>query len=643
MKASSTKKYLGLFALLMCAWVLQYALTSCTPEKDSWQDYPMSTAYNIEDSSDVAGPTQDLAILDLSGWADVEDLEKELGMKLTLHSSDPLASRDMYTALVPEGSVGTLKAYLQEKHPYSVESVSEEHLVKSFDMGMTRWSPNDPLYQFQWHLDAIETEEAWTLSTGRGSIVAVIDTGVALGQRGNLRPVQDLNPTHIEGFDFVNNHNQPWDDQGHGTHVAGSIAQTTHNKYGGAGVAPGALIMPIKVLDKTGSGKNSDVIAGIYFAADNGAHIINLSLGSAHASDLGQEAVSYATSRGTLVIAAAGNNGKRTPLYPAGYDDVVAVAATQYDGHTTFYSQWGSFVDIAAPGGNTQVDQNKDGKPDGILQETVKSGSPDKHEFALYMGTSMASPHVAGVAALINQWGVTHPKAVEYYLTRHPDQSRLMTDPEDKKESLYTNLGSKRPDVYTPKEFSDRYGAGILQADSAVSAAIMEPGILRFILALVLGFLMFLAARQESILEADTKLLAMYLGTASWMAAGFFFLPFVMPGMDISSVVTVTQFLSTPLFKWDWILFGSTQTPLFANALIPAGILFLLHGMPRLKYVGAGVGVGTAAFLLSEVMLLTSPLLWIPGGDLVTRLYYIVNAVVILAITYLSLAKKGEF
>src|SRR6185503_7133401 len=127
-------------------------------------------------------------------------------------------------------------------------------------------------------------------------------------------------------------------------------------------------------------------------------------------------AVRYAHGKGVTVVAAAGNDGRCKVSYPARYPGVIAVAATQFDESTTFYSNWGPQVDVAAPGGNVRVDQNGDGKPDGVLQNTVVPGNTSRTDYLWFMGTSMASPHVAGVAALIVGAGVTKPDAVEQIL-----------------------------------------------------------------------------------------------------------------------------------------------------------------------------------------------------------------------------------
>ncbi len=216
------------------------------------------------------------------------------------------------------------------------------------------------------------------------------------------------NTSFVPGYDFVNDDSHPNDDEGHGTHVAGTIAQSSNNGTGVAGVAYGASIMPIKVLDSSGSGYSSDIMQGITFAVDNGADVINMSLGGGGESDAFQLVIDDAVSAGVVVVAAAGNDGVGTVSYPAAYKGVIAVGATQYESELAYYSNYGAEIDVVAPGGDVTADLNGDGYGDGILQNTFVMTYNSRNRsytfdfgYYFYQGTSMATPHVAGAAALL--------------------------------------------------------------------------------------------------------------------------------------------------------------------------------------------------------------------------------------------------
>ncbi len=263
--------------------------------------------------------------------------------------------------------------------------------------------PNDPDYPKQWNFRSINMETAWNETRGSGVTVAVIDTGIS--------QVPDLEATAIvEGYDFVNDRADATDDNGHGTHVAGTIAQSTNNDYGVAGIAYDASLMPLKVLDEYGTGTIADIAEAIRFAADHGAQVVNMSLGGGGESLLMQEAINYAHSKGVVVVAAAGNANDNSASYPARYPHVIGVSALTAAGEKAPYSNYGAGVDISAPGGSTAA-----GEAGGVLQQTI---DPETNEpiFAAFQGTSMASPHVAGVAALIRATGVTDPDQIAQVL-----------------------------------------------------------------------------------------------------------------------------------------------------------------------------------------------------------------------------------
>ncbi len=238
--------------------------------------------------------------------------------------------------------------------------------------------PDDPLYgpSTEWGLPLIGAPAAWDTSTGAdGPILAVIDTGVDATH-------PDLAGRVLPGIDLVNGDNDASDDNGHGTHVAGIMAAAGNNGIGGAGVCWGCRILPVKALDATGSGVYSTVASGITWAADHGARVINLSLGGPSNSDTLRAAVTYARSHGAIVVAAAGNSGVSSRFYPAGIDEVIAVAAADVNDARYDFSDYGTdWVDVAAG---------------GCTESTWPGGG-----YESLCGTSMATPFVTGSLGLL--------------------------------------------------------------------------------------------------------------------------------------------------------------------------------------------------------------------------------------------------
>lgn len=279
-------------------------------------------------------------------------------------------------------------------------------------------TPNDPYYSLQWALNNIgqpypvgyggtttgtagadiNAPEAWDIYTGSSdTIVAVIDTGVDYTHRdliGNMWT--GANGSY--GYDFVNDDNDPMDDHGHGTHCAGIIAARGNNDIDTVGVCWNARIMAVKFLDASGSGTIDGAVSAIYYAVDNGADVLSNSWGASGYSASEVEAINYAYSQGVIIVAAAGNSGSSSPMYPANCDHVISVAATDSDDQKAGFSTYGEWVDIAAPGVDILSLRGKGTDMYGNGTHMYPRGNPDATMY-IASGTSMACPHVAGACA----------------------------------------------------------------------------------------------------------------------------------------------------------------------------------------------------------------------------------------------------
>jgi serine protease len=423
--------------------------------------------------------------------------------------------------------------------------------------------PNDPLMKDQWHMERVGATRAWDFATGRGVTVAVVDTGIACETYGPFTKGSDLEQTEcVGGWNFVTRNEHANDDQGHGTHVAGTIAQSTNNGIGGVGVAFHARLMPVKVLNENGFGTTADVADGIRWAAEHGAHVINLSLGGPRNSRVLQKAIDYAISRGSIVVAAAGNTGGHVQ-FPGASDGVIGVSATGTDDKLAKFSSRGTGVDIAAPG----VD---------VVQQTICNKGRDKCErFPGYSGTSMASPHVAGTAALMVGLGVTEPAAVEEAIRK----SARVVDP--------SNEGVKL------------YGAGVLQAGAAAEQVTFKHLAARLAALLAITLVVARAARKRNPEATSPWRLSYWLPALAAGPGLFFFAPWLLPRVHVA-----VDLLARPLGDLDFFIGASVHRWLpFANALIPFGLMALSFGSKRLRPWTAGLAAGTGAYLVSVATL----------------------------------------
>lgn len=346
--------------------------------------------------------------------------------------------------------------------------------------------PNDPEYPKQWHLRMLNLEEAWVDTKGEGATVAVIDSGCGQPDKQTWRKLRDFEQTKfVDPHDWVYKDDMPEDGNGHGSHVSGTIAESTDNGILGAGVAPKAAIMCLRTLNEEGRGRDSDSSDAIYYAADHGANVINMSLGSAHPSSTKQTALKYAVSKGVLAVCAAGNDGKEGVDYPGRFPECLAVSAVGPDRTLAFYSSWGNEVGVAGPGG----DQRR-GDAGGVWQNTVQSpghsrGGPLIEGFYAFQGTSMATPHVSGVAALISSMGVKDPNEIRTILRK-----------------TATDLGA-----------ANRFGAGLIDAAKAVKSTGRKPSQSR---------------NKWIVLVAAAAVLVLFVGTENavvailFLAAGYY-------------------------------------------------------------------------------------------------------------------------
>ena len=358
--------------------------------------------------------------------------------------------------------LNTLLAIKELRNQPNVLSAEPNYIVRSYST-----APNDPHYGYQWNLPMINLPETWDATKGSNDvIVAVVDSGVIMDHSDLKDRLTGTGYNFVKSDGLGPNPNDPGDKESgtgrssfHGTHVAGIIAAGTNNGIGVAGVTWNTKIMPVRVIGAGGSGTTYDMLQGIRYAAglsndskttpSKHADIINLSLGGSAKSDSEQSVINDVRAKGIIVIAASGNENRSTPSYPASYNGVISVSAVNINGTRASYSNYGSYIDVAAPGGDSG-DFNGDGYQDYILSTGGDDSSGSVREgYTFLAGTSMAAPHVAGVAALM--------KAV-YPALSPADLDALLAAGK-----ITNDIGAAGRDNY--------FGWGLINAFKAVAAA----------------------------------------------------------------------------------------------------------------------------------------------------------------------------
>lgn len=549
-----------------------------------------------------------------------QELAQNLGLRPTLNS--PFSAVDQVYVLeqADESAAANPRALLKtlrrSELAKSAEFIEPNYIYHTLEV------PNDPDYSKQWNFRSINIETAWDRTKGKGITVAVIDTGITR--------VPDLKQTTlIPGYDFVHDRSDTRDDNGHGTHIAGIIAQSTNNAYGVAGIAHQARLLPLKVLSAQGSGTTADIAEAIRFAADQGADVINLSLGGIGDSQLLQEAIDYAFAKGAVIVAAAGNANQSSATYPARYPHVIGVSALDAASQKAPYSNFGAGVDLAAPGGSTQA-----GAAGGILQATLDPQT-GQEKFAYLQGTSMAAPHVSGVAALVKAAGIQDPDAVFKVLKQ---SARSVNE-----------------------DGLNYYGAGQLDATAAVQLAgqgqidwwdflrwLRDNGYLdpRFWIDPDV-----ISLARKALMVVGAYLLAWFLRTVipfrwnGWLFGGLL--------LGSSGVFLLRGLYIFDLPQWPLRLMGSSipelgsalpgtmaLNPLSASALLPLLLVATLLGHSQWRWFAIGATVGVAGCLM--VSTFTAPaLLWI-GEGAIARLFLLLNAGLCLGLAYLALKVAVE-
>ncbi len=386
---------------------------------------------------------------------------------------------------LPRGETVAAEIRRLRKRP-GVAFAVPDYLAHMSGASATPWVPDDPgsghvaqgWEQKQWNFLAgagVDAPLAWSnllavhRAGGKGVVVAVLDTGIAYRNWDQYRKSPDFEWTRfVDPWDFIANNRYPLDREGHGTFVAGTIAESTNNGVGLTGLAYGATIMPVRVLDQNGWGDAATISRGIRYAATHGAQVINLSLEfdpSVTGDDIPAiiSAIRFAHDHGVVVVAASGNEGSQQIAYPARAPAVISVGATTADRCLAYYSNGGRKLDLVAPGGGDDASLSSDPNcnpdranlPDIFQMTFLNPTNPARFGYpGGWYGTSMAAPHVAATAALVIASGV---------IGRHPTPNQVLA----RLEATAQPLGGSKPNRY--------YGYGLIDAGAATSPTTTSP------------------------------------------------------------------------------------------------------------------------------------------------------------------------
>ncbi len=567
--------------------LLALALFGCSESKSNYLPQEIDP---VAAAGDVVAGQMELDLADNLSASDIEQLGKDYGIVIRDNSPESHRLGNIAIATVdPEKENQVLSRLANDPRVEVAEPLLMAHAY---------FMPNDPQYKDQWHMERVGAPTAWKYSCGQGVTVAVVDTGITAEETNGFKILSDLkDATFVPGYNFVAPSQPPHDDQGHGSHCAGTIAQVTNNGLGVAGLSHCVRLMPVKVLSASGSGTMAGVAEGIVWATDHGANVISLSLGSSSDSAVVAKAVKYAHSKGVFLSCAAGNSGGSVG-YPAANKGCVAVSASDQNDNLATFSSRGKEVAISAPGV-------------AVTQQTITTGGKGEGQFSAFNGTSMATPHVSAAAALIMSQGVTDP------------------------DKVLEILGGSAVE----KQDASKFGAGILNAESATSSVYMKHLVFRagFLALFAFILLTVLKKHNKSLVTGPSQMVAIAGAVASSVGV-LFFLPLLGALPYLGSFRWLGELLSRPLGEWDLVWHTSLHSWLPLASALPSFLLVALgFHRPALRALAGGLAVGTAAYLTQIAWSGESQFVF---GTLMMRVWAMVNVVACLWVAKNTLAAK---